>query len=45
LLNKQITSLHVRVNTEDPEELVTKIRIRQGFQLMGVTVNNWHQNM
>ncbi|CAG8819522.1 9054_t:CDS:2, partial [Gigaspora margarita] len=44
LLNKQITSLHVRVNTEGPEELVTKIRIRQGFQLMGVTVNDWHQN-
>ncbi|CAG8840529.1 2690_t:CDS:2, partial [Gigaspora margarita] len=31
--------------TDGPEELLTKIRISQGLQLIGATGNDWHQNM
>ena len=45
LLMKQITSLHVWVNTIGPEEAFTRIRINYGLLLIGVSETNWHYNL
>ncbi|CAG8792665.1 9049_t:CDS:2, partial [Gigaspora margarita] len=42
-LNKDINKINEQY--DGPEELLTKIRISQGLQLIGATGNDWHQNM
>ena len=43
LLVKQITSLHARTNSAGLEELLTRIRINQGLQLIGASERNWYE--
>ena len=42
---KQITSLHARINTAGPEELLTRIRINQGLLLIGASEGKWWENL
>jgi ribonuclease HI len=42
LLLKQITSLHARLNSSGPEEILTRLRIDKGTQLIGCDKDNWH---
>jgi ligand-binding SRPBCC domain-containing protein len=45
LLMKQITSLHNRLNSSGPEEILTRIRISQGLAYIGALENNWYKNL
>ena len=43
LLMKQISSLHARLITNGPEEILTKIRINQGLFQIGATEEDWYK--
>ena len=44
LLTKQISSLHLRLNTSGPEEILTLLRIIDGMEMIGATENTWHKD-
>jgi len=45
LLTKQISGLHLRLNTSGPEEILTLLRITHGMRLIGATENMWHKEV
>ena len=45
LLTKQVFSLHLRLNTAGPEEILTSLRLSQGIQLLGVAENIWFEGL
>jgi len=43
LVTKQIMSLHTRLNSTGPEEILTRIRISQDLLLAGASKESWHK--